>query len=315
MKLRFKGMLTIAVAMAMAAMLSVPALAAESMGQGRAVVTVVNKHNKGVPMTVPQQDLKLKVNGHPATIDHWMPATNQLQVVLLIDSSAWGSLGTQLNDMRSFIRSLPANAEAAVAYMQNGQAVFAGPLTKDKESAAREVRLPSSVPGGSASPYFCLSDLAKHWPSQNRNARREVIMITNGVDNYHPRFDPDDPYVQAAITDSVKAGLVVYSIYWHSAGVPPAMYLTSTGQNLLLLVSQATGGEAFWQGFSNPVSFAPYFDQIKQQFGEQYNLGFRAPLRGSAIQSTMSLKTSTPGAKLTAPNQVWLAQPGANEAQ
>src|ERR1700734_3475486 len=73
-------------------------------------------------------------------------------------------------------------------------------------------------PRYSSSPYFCLSDLAKNWPSADRSARREIIMITDGVDYYHLQYDPEDPYVQAAIDDSVRANLVVYSIYWRSTG-------------------------------------------------------------------------------------------------
>ena len=43
-------------------------------------------------------------------------------------------------------------------------------------------------------------------------------MVTDGVDNYNRRYDPEDPYVQAAINDSVRARLIVYSIYWTNAG-------------------------------------------------------------------------------------------------
>ena len=43
-------------------------------------------------------------------------------------------------------------------------------------------------------------------------------MVTDGVDNYERRYDPDDPYVQAAINDAVRARLVVYSIYWMNQG-------------------------------------------------------------------------------------------------
>jgi hypothetical protein len=136
------------------------------------------------------------------------------------------------------------------------------------------------------------------------------------VDNYHPRYDPNDPYVQSAIRDSMKAGLVVSSIYWHSMGVPAGSYFSSTGQSLLLQVSDATGGEAYWQGLSNPVSFSPYFQKIKERLGEQYNLEFRAPLYGKkAYVANMKLKVSTPDAKVRGPNRVWLAPPGANEAQ
>lgn len=316
MRIRRNGMWKMAVAAGLAAMLGLPALAAETMGQGKTVVTVTNKQEKGAPITVPQKDLNLKVDGKTATIDHWAQATGPVQVVLLIDNSAWGSLGTQMGDMRNFIRSLPSNVEVGVAYMENGQAIFSAPLTKDKNAAVKELHLPSSVPGGSASPYFCLSNLAKHWPSKNMDARREVIMITDGVDNYHPRFDPEDPYVQAAIRDALKAHLVVYSIYWQSAGIPGGMYMASDGQSLLLQVSDATGGEAYWQGISNPVSFAPYFKKFTERLGEQYDLTFHARMyRKKAYVANMRLKASTPGAKVKGPNRVWLEPPGANEAQ
>lgn len=316
MKMRTSGMWKLAVAAGLSAMLGMPALAAETMGQGQAVVTVQNKDHKGAPITVPQKDLQLKVSGKTAMIEHWAPATGPVQLVLLIDNSAWGSLGTQMPDMRKFIRSLPSNVEVGVAYMQNGQAVFSAPLTKDKEAAVKGLHLPASVPGGSASPYFCLSDLAKHWPSKDMDARRAVIMITDGVDNYHPRFDPEDPYVQASIYDALKAHLAVYSIYWAASGVPGGSYMASNGQSLLLQVSEATGGEAYWQGFSNPVSFAPYFKEFKDRLGEQYNLKFRARMSGKKGDvAYMKLKVNTAGAKVKAQRRVWVAPPGANEAQ
>lgn len=315
MKINGKGIWKLALAAGLAVLMGMPAMAAETQGQGKAVVTVINKRDKNAPITVPQESLKLKVDGRPAMIEHWAPAKGPLQVVLLIDSAAWSSLGTQMNDMANFIRSLPASVEVGVAYMESGQAAFSAPLTKNKAAAARGLHLPSGVPGGSASPYFCLSDLAKHWPSHNMDARREVIMITNGVDNYEPRFNPNDPYVLAAIHDAVKAGLVVNSIYWHSRGIPASMYMTSTGQSLLLMVSQATGGKAYWQGFGNPVSFAPYFKEMKRRFGEQYNLVFRAQLGKRPYAATVKLKTSTPGAKLVVPGQVWVMHPGSGGEQ
>ncbi len=43
-------------------------------------------------------------------------------------------------------------------------------------------------------------------------------MVTDGVDTYEIRYDPEDPYVQAAIEDAVRAHLIVYSIYWTNSG-------------------------------------------------------------------------------------------------
>src|ERR1700739_4877751 len=113
---------------------------------------------------------------------------------------------------------MPPNTRIAIAYMENGRAVFLSPLACSADAVLKGLHLSAGFPGSNASPYFCLSDLAKNWPSHDRTARREVLMVTDGVDNYERRFDPQDPYVEAAVNDSVRAGLVVYSIYWKDMG-------------------------------------------------------------------------------------------------
>lgn len=314
MKLRIKGMLTVTVAVSMAALLNVQALATELIGHGTAVVTVINDHNAGAHIAIPQQDLRLWVDGHPARVSHWTPATNQLQLVLLVDSSAWGSMGKQRSDIRDFIRSLPASVEAGIGYMEKGRAVLAGPLSRDRNETLRQLHVPSNVPHGRTDPYFCLAGLANHWPSRDVNARREVIMITNGVEDYEndiPLRQPDDPGVQAAIQYSVRAGLVVYSIHWLEMNASPAAYLANGGVHLLALVSRATGGESYSDKSGNPASFAPYFAEIAQQFKEQYYLEFSTSMqvRFEAASMKLTVKTS-PVPQLIAPGQVWLTQLG-----
>jgi hypothetical protein len=189
--------------------------------------------------------------------------------------------------------------------MQNGVARFSGPLTADRAEALRGLHITAGAPGSSASPYFCLSDLAKRWPSNDREARREVVMITDGVDYYNPRYDPDDPYVQSAVTDSVRAGLVVYSIYWQNRGrMDSTRYETNAGQNLLLQVTQATGGNSYWEGYGNPVSFEPFFKDLDRRLQNQYELSFTSALKGKPDVETMKLKVSGVAGKIDAPQQV-----------
>ena len=109
-------------------------------------------------------------------------------------------------------------------------------------------------------------------------------MITDGVDYYNPRYDPEDPYMQAAITDSVRSGLVVYSMYWQNQGrFDRTGYATNAGQNLLQQVTQATGGISYWQGYGNPVPFQPYFKDLDRRLANQYEVGFTAPLKGKPV--------------------------------
>jgi len=277
-------------------------------GQGQAVVTVLPKHDGALPPSVTGQDLSVKVNGKQARVTVWKPLqspANKLELVVLIDSAARSGLGSQFDDIAHFIRSLPPNTKTAIAYMQNGRALFAGPLTADPAKALRELHLPMGSPGSNASPYFCLTDLAKSWPSADRGARREVLMVTNGVDNYEMGYDPDDPYVQAAIKDSARAGLVVYSIYWQDRGrFSNTPYETNVGQNYLSLVAEATGGKSFWMGMGNPVSFQPFLDELTRRFRNQYELGFAVGLTGKPEVQSMKLKLSAPGAEVNAPEQV-----------
>src|SRR5580704_15316775 len=248
---------------------AIPALAADSnqQQQGQAVVTVLP--GSEIPGGIQQDALHLKVDGKDSTVTGWSllrGPQSEVEMVVLIDDGSRQSLGLQLPDIAKFIQGLPPNAKVAVAYMLNGRAVFGGPLSADREAAVRQLHLPlGGGAGASASPYFCLSDLAKHWPSTDPHARREVIAVTDGVDDYNRRYDPDDPYVQAAIEDSVRAHLIVYSIYWRNSGFADRTnYAAFSGQGLMAELTDATGGKSYWEGNGNPVTFEPYLADISE---------------------------------------------------
>jgi len=299
-----------ALAVAASIFAAAPAFSADNSqeGQGRAVITVLQ--GQEIPGGIPEQALQLKVDGKQSSITGWTQLRgpkSQVELVILIDDGARTSLGTQLSDIAGFIQSLPPNAKIAVAYMLNGQAELAGPLTTDRAALARQLHLPmAGAPGINASPYFCLSDLAKRWPSNNTAARREVVMVTDGVDNYERRYDPEDPYVQAAINDAVRAQLIVYSIYWTNTGrFDRSMYGADTGQNLLAQLTQATGGNSYWQGYGNPVSFQPYFADINRRLDNQYELDFITQVGAKPQIENLKLKINAP-AKVDAPQEVFV---------
>jgi hypothetical protein len=297
-----------------ALLMAAPAFAQsdKATGQGRAVVTIFAKHSEVAP-NISQQDVSVKVNGKDSTVTGWAPykgANDGLELVVLIDGGA-RNLGRQFDEIKDFVKGLGPHTKVAVGYMENGRAALASPPSADHAQVVGELHLPS---GPTSNPYFSLSDLAQRWPSQAHGVRHEVVLFTDGIDPNNPRFDPDDPYVQAAIKDSVRARLVVYTICWRSRldGGENSM-MADGGQSLLAEVTQATGGNSYWMGAGNPVSFQPFFEDLARRLENQYELDFTARLDHKPTIETMKLKVEGLALQVAAPEQVFVDRAGAAE--
>jgi hypothetical protein len=281
--------------------------------QGKAIITVLGKRDKDPAPAITSADIKLAVDGKPATITGLVPSQgpkSHIEFIILIDDTARTSLSLQFSDLRDFIHALPPNARVAVGYMQYGGVQLVTQLTHNRDAVTQGIRLTAGPSYSNGSPYFCLSDLAKHWPSADATAQREVLMITDGIDDYERRFDPEDPYVQSAIQDAAKAHLVVYSLYWHGRGDPgSSSYVGNGGQNLLVEVTSATGGYSYWEGFGNPVSFQPFLTDLNRRLRNQYEMTFTSPYSGKDTIASVRFKLDKANAKSTAPQQVYLVHP------
>jgi VWFA-related protein len=282
-------------------------LTAQETYTAHAVVTATTKSAEDIT-NVSQQSITLQENRKPQQVTGWVPLRGPragLQLVVLLDDASRANLGLQLNDLKSFLTALPANAQVAVGYMRNGAPNLVQNFTTDHAQATQALRLPVGSAGINGSPYFCLSALAKQWPGGSSDVRREVIMVTDGVDRYSGErgFDPENPYVQAAIRDAQKAEMIVYSIYYRGAGRSDRGFAaTNTGQNYLTQLSAATGGKVYTEGFGNPVSFAPFLSDIQHKLQNQYELSFVSSSK-SGLQP-IRVKTSQPNTSLLYPAQV-----------
>lgn len=305
---------------AAAATLALVAISAMAQGDsfsGRATLTVLPAHPDTENASLSAGQLEVKVNGKTATIASLTQLTSSnspLELVILIDGSTRASLYGEASQIVGFAKEMPSNTTMTIAYMESGRAALEGPLTSDPAAVEKGLHMTGGAPGSNASPYFCLSDLAKHWPSKNAGARRAILMITDGVDEYDQRYDPDDPYVQSAINDSVRAGILVFTIYWHDQGrASSSQGETDAGQSHLVEVAQATGGNSYWQGDGNPVSLQPYLDDLRRRLHSEYELVVSAPSKSKPFSATLKVKASAPNAKVTAPQSIYLS--GASGAQ
>ena len=259
-------------------------------------------------------DVTLKVNGKEQPITGWSQIPpNGVQIAFLIDDGLRESVGRELNTLKSFVNGLPPGTQIFIGYMRNGTVFAAQNFTTDHAAAAAAFRLPEGSPGVSASPYFCLSEFVKHWPTDpSRPAARFVMMITNGVDPYNGSTSPlnqDSPYVQAAITDAQRAGVSVSSIYFADAGFRGGRGSFS-GQSYLTQLGDETGGRSYYEGTGNPVSLGPFLGQFQHAISETFIASFTAPAMKNRLVEVKA-DTKLHGVKLHTTKQV---QPGNAEA-
>jgi hypothetical protein len=271
------------------------------------VVTVEARHGSNIP-DVTRDDVMVYEGRDRDRVTGWLPLQGDhagLEFFIMLDDSSNVTLGSQLEDVRQFINAQPPTTKIGVAYMANGIAQVVQNLTSDHALTAKALRLPFGNPGASASPYFSLGDLIKRWPAGDE--RREVLMITDGIDRYWGS-GPDNAYVDTVIEQAQRAGVIVYSIYTPGVGhYGHSYWRTYWGQNYLSQLSDETGGESYYLiGPAPPVSFAPYMEDITRKLNHQYLLTFMAKPQKKAGMQRVKVHTEVPNAELVSADRVYV---------
>ncbi|MGC2401000.1 MAG: hypothetical protein WA510_14500 [Acidobacteriaceae bacterium] len=274
------------------------------------------------------ENVKVKQGKGFLSVAQVIPAQGEaanLQLIILIDDTLnTQAVGNNLTDLKAFIGAQPPTTVIAVAYMSNAIANVAQNFTADHALAVKAVRLPRGTPSTMDSPYLSLINLVKGWPKEN--VRREVLMITDGIDRLRdqrpgpdrlgPRFDGMGPIYHAMPTISIDAtsaseisqryNVIVHSIYSPGiGGSERGSWTAQMGLSGLSKLADETGGECYSLGTSNAVSFKPYLESLQKVFMSQYFLVFRAvPKKKGSLQSVKV--EAQPKTKILAPNNVWV---------
>jgi hypothetical protein len=270
------------------------------------LVTAEARHGTDVPV-IQKEDVMIYQGRDRVKATDWIPLPGdhtELELFLLFDDAAGSSLGSQLKDLRRFINSQPATTRIGVGYMRNGTVDIVQNLTNDHNKAATSLRLPSGDPGVNASPYFSVSDLIKRWPDSP--VRREILMVSDGIDRYGIG-GASDPYVDQAVEQAQRAGIVIFSIYSPGADhFGHTFWRINWGQNYLSQLSDEMGGESFYLGSGPPGSLSPYLDDLGRRLVHQYLLTFLAkPARKAGMQG-VKLRTEVSNAELVAADSVYV---------
>jgi len=281
------------------------AVSASAFGQH--LVVTAKGHDGTPPPEVMRDDISVEVNKRPARVQDWVPLRGDqanLDLYIVIDDGEDTDLALQYASLKEFINGQPPATRVGLAYLQNGSARIAAPLTADRPSLEKAFRLPLAMPGISASPYIGISDLIKKWPASTEpsaEARREVLLISSGIDPLVPA-DPENLYLQNAIQDAQRAGILVHSIYFAGAG-GRNFRLANWGQNYLSELGEGTGGEAYWQGGAQPVSFDSYLKDLAVRLQNQYLITVAAEDARDRLES-VHLSSIRPGISLVTASKI-----------
>ena len=276
---------------------------------GVPVSVLVTVESKGpAKQALSKDEIRVQENRQDRAVSDIKPAdSSKLQLLIMVDDSAGGSFDTQIPDLKKFVSSLPANADVGVGYMRNGMTQMVSNFTSDHEKAANTIRLPQGAGGADVSPYDSLSDAIKKWPASDGMTRREVIMISSGIEGLGGGLPPENPYVNAGIRDAQKAGVVVYAIYNPSFGHSGhSLWQANRGQDFLSQLADETGGELYWVGFGSAVSFEPYFADILKRLTEQYVVTFEANAEKKAGLQPIKISSTQKGISIAAPDKVYV---------
>jgi hypothetical protein len=267
------------------------------------IVTAEGRHGSAPPELL-KDDISVEINKHPARVEQWVPLRGDqadLELYIVIDDGEDSELGIQFGSLKDFINEQPVTTRIGLAYLRHGSANIVAPLTVDHAQIAKALRIPLGEPGISASPYMGISDLVKKWlPS---TARREVLLITSGIDPLSPP-DPENPYLQKAIADSQREGILVHSIYYAESGhMGHSYWRVNWGQNYLSQLGDETGGEAYWQGAGSPVSLGPYLKDLGERLQNQYLLSVTVKEANANLEPVRVI-TSKRGVSLMAASKI-----------
>ena len=278
----------------------------------RIAVTANVASDKRKPQINPE-DVVVKQGKQRLQVTEWVPAQGEragLDLFILIDDASDPSVGSQYDDLRSFINAQPSTTSVGVGYMRNGTVQIAQNFTTDHSQAAKALRLPVASSGAYGSPYLSVIDLMKRWPADAN--RRQVVMITDGIDRFrggpkHRGLSNISPDVDSASQVAQRTGTTIHTIFTRGVGRLANNYWEITnGQNGIAMLSEQTGGESFYLGTQNAVSFKPYLDTLQRTLDNQYLLEFHAAPGTKPAPLYVKLSTEVAGVELNSADSVWV---------
>ena len=238
-------------------------------------VTIRLRDSKPVEMRI--VDYLLREDGDMQTIlSQRTPQESPLTLAILFQDDLASSVSVEARAIAEFIRNQPGGTRVMIGYIHQGSLEVRRKFTNDLERVAQGVRPPLSLASASPfNPFVEIIEGLRRFDSQPLGRRAMIVIsdgldVSRGIDSSNPSQSID---LQRAITEAQRRSVAIYSIFVPSL-VSSGQNLNLNGQSCLERLSSETGGRAFFQGTSAPVSFDPFLKEMNSLFEKQIALTY-----------------------------------------
>lgn len=219
-------------------------------------------------------DIIVKEDGDEQVILSIRSVSNTpLAIAVLIQDDLSSNANLQLKSIADFIRGLPKGSRVMVAYLRGGAIQVRQKFTEDLEKAAKSLRIVFGSGAVASSPYVGVEEALGRFDALPAG-RRSILLVSDGLDissgagNFASTQSAE---LERAILKAQRKSVAIYSFY-------NAATLTQNGNPQLILdgqgglrrLSEETGGRAFFQGTSSPISFDPFFTDLNMALSRQF---------------------------------------------
>lgn len=221
-------------------------------------------------------DITVSENGDRQTILSVRSVSNTPMSLAVLIQDNLSSFNLEINGLREFIRRLPRGSRVMVGYLGNSLQVRQK-FTDDLQKASEAVHVVSAGSPSPGNPYDGVLQALKRFDALPAG-RRAVLLVSDGLDisrGFQDSAPSQSVDLQRAVDNAQKKGVAVYSFFSTTDitdGNRPLLNLN--GQSSLERISNETGGRAFFQGTSSPVSFAPFLTDLSLLLNRQFALTY-----------------------------------------
>jgi VWFA-related protein len=202
-----------------------------------------------------------------------------LSIAILIQDGVVPSVSSNIGSVADFVRRLPRGSRVLVGYIRSGSLQVRQKFTTDLDRAADNLRPPVNFASASSfNPYVEIIEGLKRFDSLP-TGRRAMLVVSDGLDisrGLESTLAPQSLDLERAIKEAQRRSVAIYAFYAPTvvAAASNNQILIGAAQGSLERLSKETGGHAFFQGMSAPVSYDPFLRELATSLTRQIALTY-----------------------------------------